>query len=57
MAVRDKGGIDAEGITEPNREFTDVANPIVIINSGTSGQTAQLGLQSVLLAWNGSGSA
>jgi len=52
MAVRYKGGVDAEGITEPNLELTDTASQIVIINSRTSGQTAYMGLQSDLLAWN-----
>lgn len=52
MAVRYKGGVDAEGITEPNLELTDSASQIVIINSRTSGQTAYMGLQSDLLTWS-----
>ncbi len=53
MAVRYEGGIDSDGIAEPDLELTDDRSKIVQIDAQSSGsQTAWMGLLSDLLAWN-----
>lgn len=53
MAVRYKGGVNADGIVEPDLRLTDNRNDIVITNAQSgSGGVAYMGLLSVLLDWN-----
>lgn len=53
MAVRYKGGTNAEGIVEPDLRLTDDRSQIVKVDAQTgSGGVAYMGLLSDLLAWN-----
>ena len=56
MAVRYKGGVNSDGITEPNLELTDDRNKIVLVNAQNTpgGGTAYMGLLTDLLGWNDS---
>ena len=53
MAVRYEGGIDSDGIVEPDLELTNVRSKIVRLDAQTgNGQLAYMGLLDDLLAWN-----
>ena len=53
MAVRYEGGVNADGIVEPDLELTDDRSKIVITDAQSgSGGVAYMGLLTDLLAWN-----
>lgn len=54
MAVRYKGGVNSDGVTEPNLELTDNRSQIVLVNAQNTpgGGTAYMGLLTDLLDWN-----